>query len=680
MANNRELEWGWILNSLKHCTTRDYEEDRIYLEYWHDETTQPAQPIRQSRPPLPQRSQRLQPKYGRERRWRKLLIRRARRSGYFCDKSLVIPTKSCSMYCCCRMLSGNAPLMSGSAGSAQIFTSLPTWANQSSKSELVASRDPSLQWNDLETIPFSTNTPPSPFNSIESQLDGSSDLPLQHEGASSTTSMATIGVRRKGHKPLQTTMKGFIPKSSPGQRRKSKINLVELRSERLLDLRNPHLELSPVGWSVKSTKGDSTKGSVQSVETLGNISLSTGTVPTTTTPNLPAQSRSHPLLEKCEMFDTVSEQFLTNTNPILAAADDECHDPCFTTLLTNDTTQISKNSDLENVSSNAKAPQSNGMSVSEISSRLSFESGLHSNPNTEQTLCASVIQESNLNPSSKIPLCGAQHGQSWSKLSPEHRGETFPIKSVNEYHLQEIPIFRIAQRIERDPPALIWPKNRRDGYWEWDVSKLRGTCTCTEQLMLERTRHLFIWLAAKFLEYARSDEPPRCEECDIWFNIQDCRLISQIDDIRLTSYGCRLTPGCLAAATYTIRKHRPKVFRITVELPIDLKLKIITRSEVSEMVHCFKTLEDMLPRSERLRVIGLENHCRLASRWLSRQRGNRVGYFSSPRDTAPIHGYIRDFRFSSSMDHIVSNHNTLVSDNTLVYRAKSLPHIRGNQK
>jgi hypothetical protein len=153
-----------------------------------------------------------------------------------------------------------------------------------------------------------------------------------------------------------------------------------------------------------------------------------------------------------------------------------------------------------------------------------------------------------------------------------------------------------------------------------------------------------------------------------------------MDYIHLTSCGRRMTSGCLAAATYTVRSHRPKVFAITVELPIDPKLKIITRSEVSEMVHCLKVLEGMLPRSERLKVIGLENHCRLASRWLSRQRGNHTGYFSSPRDNAPMHGYIRDFRFSGSMDHIVSSNNALVSGIPSVCRAMSLPHIRGYER
>jgi hypothetical protein len=206
-------------------------------------------------------------------------------------------------------------------------------------------------------------------------------------------------------------------------------------------------------------------------------------------PQIHQPSREHiPLPGRQQTLDADCRQSSKVTKVIRDSADDESRNSYSSALVADNTTHMPKDSDSEHVSFNTTAPQSTEMSVSDRSSRLPFTSDLQSNPNTEQSLCASMNQDSSLDPASELPSCCTQPGRSWSKLSLERRGELFPCDSAKEYYIREIPISRIAQPIRRSPPTMTWPKHRSDRYWEWDVSKLRGTCICTEQLMLERTR------------------------------------------------------------------------------------------------------------------------------------------------------------------------------------------------
>jgi hypothetical protein len=141
-----------------------------------------------------------------------------------------------------------------------------------------------------------------------------------------------------------------------------------------------------------------------------------------------------------------------------------------------------------------------------------------------------------------------------------------------------------------------------------------------------------------------------------------------------------MSSSSLAAAINTIRKHRPRVLGITVEFPIDPSLKISTRDEVSKIAHCLKILEWMLPRGERLKVIGLENHCRLASRWLQRERGSHGGLLPSSWGHRSRRCYMRDFRFTSSSELVLGSNRSLPAGFTLGNHVAGAPNVRGCER
>lgn len=74
-----------------------------------------------------------------------------------------------------------------------------------------------------------------------------------------------------------------------------------------------------------------------------------------------------------------------------------------------------------------------------------------------------------------------------------------------------------------------------------------------------------------------------------------------------------MRPSQLAAAIGIIRRYSGKVNSIKVEFPPDIG--IYSRSDISKLGHCLKTLQEMLPFGQHMQVRRLHENTKLGKRW-----------------------------------------------------------------
>jgi hypothetical protein len=106
------------------------------------------------------------------------------------------------------------------------------------------------------------------------------------------------------------------------------------------------------------------------------------------------------------------------------------------------------------------------------------------------TLCTSTTttrRPPNL-PVQSEACTSTKYGQTTFQFSATPGLKPFDCEPCHEYQIQETPISKFVQPMGKFQARSTWPQYRHDGYWEWNVSKLSGTCICVDQIMLERTR------------------------------------------------------------------------------------------------------------------------------------------------------------------------------------------------
>jgi hypothetical protein len=119
--------------------------------------------------------------------------------------------------------------------------------------------------------------------------------------------------------------------------------------------------------------------------------------------------------------------------------------------------------------------------------------GLSSSSSTQQTPSSSNSVTNHTHAIKRSPFCLTECDET-EMQPPERRvSHAHTYDPGNIYSIQEIFFSKFVQpeaslAKSKVPPVPKWPKYRYDGYWEWNVARLNGDCSCAEQLFLERGR------------------------------------------------------------------------------------------------------------------------------------------------------------------------------------------------